>query len=236
MFRVCWKKMSQVANSKQIRICNFTFVNISYNFINNNNKVSNYFIYEKYILNRYQLFGIVQDFKIRIKNILTSKISKPAISSTPMKCCLFCLVSRVSLHFLTSHLNNLSKIPLQRAPTELATWSLLRPWVTNSLPTLMRGFNKFLYRSWQSTPNNLATRSPSWNIIIELGINTVIFNRYMKDNVCMNLGAVGFSLFFTTPLFELHATHVHDAGSDLVDVVLFFLGETEYIESLLYYK
>lgn len=93
--------------------------------------------------------------------ILTSKISKPAISSTPMKCCLFCLVSRVSLHFLTSHLNNLSNTPLQRAPTELVTWSLLRPWVTNSLPTLMRGFNKFLYKSWTSHPNNLATRSPS---------------------------------------------------------------------------
>lgn len=95
--------------------------------------------------------------------ILTSKISKPAISSTPMKCCLFCLVSRVSLHFLTSHLKRRSNMPLQRAPTELATWSLLRPWVTNSFPTLMRGLSKFLYKSWQSTPRSLATRSPSCN-------------------------------------------------------------------------
>lgn len=97
-----------------------------------------------------------------------------------MKCCLFCLVSRVSLHFLTSHLNSLSKTPLQRAPTELATWSLLRPWVTNSLPTLMRGFNKFLYRSWQSTPNNLATRSPSCNRTLEGWILWVLNHNGMQ--------------------------------------------------------
>ena len=75
---------------------------------------------------------------------LTSKISKPAISSTPMKCCLFCCVSRVSLHFLTNHLNSLSNMAFDMAPTEYATWSLLRPCVTNSLPTLILGFNKFL--------------------------------------------------------------------------------------------
>lgn len=49
---------------------------------------------------------------------LTSKISKPAISSTPIKCCLFCLVSRVSLHFFTNHLNSLSNIAFDMAPTE----------------------------------------------------------------------------------------------------------------------
>lgn len=53
--------------------------------------------------------------------ILTSKISKPAISSTPMKCCLFCLVSRVSLHFLTKYLNRRSNIPLDMAPSEYVT-------------------------------------------------------------------------------------------------------------------
>lgn len=75
---------------------------------------------------------------------LTSKISKPAISSTPIKCCLFCFVSKVSLHFLTNHLNSLSNMALDMAPTEYATWSLLRPCVTNSLPTLILGFSKFL--------------------------------------------------------------------------------------------
>lgn len=43
------------------------------------------------------------------------------------------------------------------------TWSLFLPCVTNSLPTLIRGFSKFLYRSSVSTPNNLATLAPSYN-------------------------------------------------------------------------
>ena len=49
---------------------------------------------------------------------LTSKISKPAMSSTPMKCCLFCLVSSVRFTFFTSHLNMRSYMALARAPTE----------------------------------------------------------------------------------------------------------------------
>ncbi|OAD59362.1 hypothetical protein WN48_09193 [Eufriesea mexicana] len=42
-----------------------------------------------------------------------------------------------------------------------------------------------------------------------------------------------FSLFFATPLFELHATHMHDSGGDLVDVILFLLSEAQYVEGLL---
>lgn len=45
--------------------------------------------------------------------------------------------------------------------------------------------------------------------------------------------AVGFSLFLTTTLFEFHATHMHNSGGNLVDIVLFFFGKSEYIESLL---
>jgi hypothetical protein len=46
-------------------------------------------------------------------------------------------------------------------------------------------------------------------------------------------GAVSFSLFFATPLLELHATHVHDRGGDLVDIVLLILSETQDVEGLL---
>ena len=165
----------------------------------------------------------------KVSQILTSKISKPAISSTPMKCCLFCLVSRVSLHFLTSHLNSLSNMPLQMAPTELVTWSLLRPWVTNSLPTLMRGFSKFLYKSVTSQPRSLATRSPScgWGNICWVRTSSFRGFDWTYDH------AVSFSLLFATSLLELHATHVHDGGGDLVDVILLFLGETQNVEGIL---
>jgi len=47
------------------------------------------------------------------------------------------------------------------------------------------------------------------------------------------LSAISFSLFLSTPLLELHATHVHDGGCDLVNVVLLFLCETQNIEGLL---
>lgn len=47
------------------------------------------------------------------------------------------------------------------------------------------------------------------------------------------LSAIGFSLFLTTPLLELHATHVHDSCGDLIDVVLFLLSEAQYVEGLL---
>lgn len=47
------------------------------------------------------------------------------------------------------------------------------------------------------------------------------------------LGTVGLSLFLATPLLELHTTHVHDSGGDLVYVVLLFLGETQNVEGLL---
>lgn len=49
-----------------------------------------------------------------------------------------------------------------------------------------------------------------------------------------DLSAVSLSLFLATPLLELHATHVHDSGSDLVYVVLLLLGETKHVHGLLY--
>lgn len=159
---------------------------------------------------------------------LTSKISKPAISSTPMKCCLFCLVSRVSLHFLTKNLNNLSNMALDMAPTEYDTWLTFLPWVTNSLPTLILGLTRAVYKAWASTPNSLATFSPSYEEI-------TLSKKYI-DRLFTYRCAIGFGLFFATSLLEFHGTHVHYGGGDLVDVVLFFLGETKNVEGLLYFR
>lgn len=50
------------------------------------------------------------------------------------------------------------------------------------------------------------------------------------------VSTIGLSLFLATPLLELHTTHVHDSGGDLVYVVLLLLGETQDVEGLLYYK
>lgn len=47
------------------------------------------------------------------------------------------------------------------------------------------------------------------------------------------LSAVSLSLFLTTPLLELHASHVHDGGGDLVYVILLGLGEAQNVEGLL---
>lgn len=46
--------------------------------------------------------------------------------------------------------------------------------------------------------------------------------------------AICFSLLFTSPLLELHATHVHYRGSDLVDVFLLLGRETQHVEGLLF--
>lgn len=61
-----------------------------------------------------------------------------------------------------------------------------------------------------------------------LAVNTEQFG-----DLFTSFGTVGFSLFFATSLFESHGTHVHDSGGDLVDVVLFFLSETQDVEGLL---
>lgn len=47
------------------------------------------------------------------------------------------------------------------------------------------------------------------------------------------LSAIGLSLFFTTPLLEFHATHVHYGRGDLVDIILLLLGEAQHVEGLL---
>lgn len=43
-----------------------------------------------------------------------------------------------------------------------------------------------------------------------------------------------FSLLLATTLLELHATHMHDSGGDLVHILLLLLGEAQDVESLLY--
>lgn len=48
------------------------------------------------------------------------------------------------------------------------------------------------------------------------------------------LFAVLLSLLLATTLLELHATHVHDSGGDLVHILLLLLGEAQNVEGLLY--
>lgn len=55
---------------------------------------------------------------------LTSKISKPAMSRTPMKYWRGCLVSRVALILVTIQLNIFSYIALASAPVAYATWKV----------------------------------------------------------------------------------------------------------------
>lgn len=47
------------------------------------------------------------------------------------------------------------------------------------------------------------------------------------------VSAISLSLLLTTPLLELHATHMHDGGSDLVDVGLVLSAESQDVERLL---
>ena len=53
---------------------------------------------------------------------LTSKISKPAISRTPIKKFFLSLVSRVSLHMSSTSLKSFSNILLHRALILYFTW------------------------------------------------------------------------------------------------------------------
>lgn len=48
------------------------------------------------------------------------------------------------------------------------------------------------------------------------------------------LSTIGFSLLFATTLLESHGTHMHDSGSDLVDIFLLLLGETQDVKGLLF--
>jgi hypothetical protein len=57
---------------------------------------------------------------------LTLKISNLAISRTPVKCCLNCFVSSVSLYFLTNNLNRRSNMPLDMAPKEYETYNCIK--------------------------------------------------------------------------------------------------------------
>lgn len=54
----------------------------------------------------------------------TSKISNPAISRTPMKCCLGSLVSSCWLILVTIQRNSFSYTAFDKAPTALFTWKI----------------------------------------------------------------------------------------------------------------
>lgn len=189
----------------------------------------------------------------------------------------------------------------------------LRPWVTNSFPTLILGLTKLVYSCWESTPSSLDTRSPSWKTETKSSLKpdcykSAAFYPWMYLQVCVrslklnnvrhkwrvsgrmansasweilrfklkipmektmetsssyrmklewniqvfivfwrhttslcypsfehvtHLSTIRLSLLFTTSLLELHSSHVHDGGSDLVHVLFLFLGETKDVESLL---
>ena len=102
-----------------------------------------------------------QGLKFKI-NHHTSNISNPAMSNTPMKKAFFDRVVKVWLHLFTNHLKSLSYVALHRAPIEKKTWSLVRPCVTNSLPTLILGLSKLWYSSSQSMSKSFATISPAY--------------------------------------------------------------------------
>jgi hypothetical protein len=82
--------------------------------------------------------------------------------------------------------------------------------------------------------DELVTDLDTWFQQVLVQILTV--NTQQFGDLLTGFSTIGFSLFFATSLFELHGTHVHGGGSDLVDVVLFFLSETQDIEGLLYFS
>lgn len=47
------------------------------------------------------------------------------------------------------------------------------------------------------------------------------------------LSSVGFGLLLTTPLLELHLSHVHDGGGDLVHVLHLCFAEAQNVKSVL---
>ena len=47
------------------------------------------------------------------------------------------------------------------------------------------------------------------------------------------LSAVRFSLLLTTLLLELHVTHVHNSGCDLVNIITLFISEVQDAERVL---
>jgi len=53
------------------------------------------------------------------------------------------------------------------------------------------------------------------------------------SHTCTFLRTVCLSLLLSTSLFELHATHMHYSGNNLVDIVFLFLSETQYVEGLI---
>ena len=84
---------------------------------------------------------------------LYSKVSKPAISKTPMKWERFnSLTSSVSLAMTTSQVKARAKAALESAWTEFLHWSKFWPLLTNSVPTLILGLVKPLISSCSSKP------------------------------------------------------------------------------------
>jgi hypothetical protein len=116
----------------------------------------------------------------------------------------------ISLRFITT--SPLKTSGCAPAPPSLQTYGTTRP------------------RTWRHSPHitrlhsNPKLRAREWQEGGYLG------------RVCLDtyLHTVGLSLFLSTSLLELHATHVHYSGSDLVDIVFLFLSKTQYVEGLLY--
>ena len=75
---------------------------------------------------------------------VTSKISNPAISNTPMKYDLLSLVSNALFTRVTIHQNIRSNNALDKAATEYKTWFTFCPLLTNSAPTFTLGLHKDL--------------------------------------------------------------------------------------------
>lgn len=81
--------------------------------------------------------------------------------------------------------------------------------------------------------NELVTDLDAWfqQVLVQF---LAIAAEQFRDTFTL-FGAVGLSLFFATTLLELHATHVHDSGGDLVHITLLLSGEAQDIEGLLYF-
>jgi hypothetical protein len=80
--------------------------------------------------------------------------------------------------------------------------------------------------------DELVTDLNTW--LKQVLVQVLAINTEQLGDLLTSFCAIGFSLFLATSLFELHGTHVHDSGGDLVDVVLLLLCEAQDIEGLLF--
>ena len=91
----------------------------------------------------------------------TLKISKPAMSRTPMKDDFLSFVSNVLLTRVTSQVNILSYKALDSAPMEYTTCAMFLPFWTYSFLTRILGFSRNFMKSVALIPNKWDTFSAS---------------------------------------------------------------------------